>query len=634
MTHRLLAATLLVALFPAAGCTLYFGDDGPQCSDVSDGAFGEELRDPNTGACTYLGGGGGGGCYDYFDAELPPDYDWASCYSGCEGLDEASCAAADSCRGAYYESCPECDDISPPEFYGCWGVAPSGPVTGGEDCAVLDAYGCSRRNDCQAVYGDAWGTGTGGDPAGGGAEDALYPAGMQFLYCQAEPVVQCGDQACPPGSHCEETCYPTDCACDPNTNDCECPPPYCESACVVDVPEVCLGVDCGDGYHCEAICPEADPTGDQIDGWCYAACEPDNGNTCEGVDCGDGYHCVEYCDGGGWDENGDGIVEGCYPACEPDSGACGDLQCAPGQRCGEQCVDVCEDPGAGGMGVCWTECFPTCIDEGQTCEDGQTCPDGSHCSTSCLPCDPANGDAGGMCGCVTTCEPDLNGCAAALCGPGTHCEESCFPCDPLPDGSGCEQPFCQVECVPDQGHDPGECYGEVACDALPPACPEGSVPGILGLCWSGFCIPEAACDPANPGECFGAVTDDQLAPTCPDGTTPGVLDGRYTGFCIPLWACETVGGCESFNTLDGCLSAEAQQLACAPTFVGTDCSCDAAGNCSCANLEFDRCVSTSGGCENAPMPDCAAPPDGCDYVGGGCVDGAWTCGELVCFPAP
>jgi hypothetical protein len=31
-----------------------------------------------------------------------------------------------------------------------------------------------------------------------------------------------------------------------------------------------------------------------------------------------------------------------------------------------------------------------------------------------------------------------------------------------------------------------------------------------------------------------------------------------------------------------------------------------------------------------PIIDCAAPPDGCNYVGGGCVDGSWTCGRLVC----
>ncbi len=34
-------------------------------------------------------------------------------------------------------------------------------------------------------------------------------------------------------------------------------------------------------------------------------------------------------------------------------------------------------------------------------------------------------------------------------------------------------------------------------------------------------------------------------------------------------------------------------------------------------------------CSGFPI-DCAAPPEGCDYVGGGCVEGRWTCGELTC----
>ena len=129
-----------------------------------------------------------------------------------------------------------------------------------------------------------------------------------------------------------------------------------------------------------------------------------------------------------------------------------------------------------------------------------------------------------MCGCVTTCEPDFNGCAAALCEEGTHCEEICEPCGPNMD---CDiAGACRVDCVPDEGHDPGECVGEVACDAMPPSCPDGTVPGIADLCWTGFCIPVEACAPTEPGECFGVVTDDQLTPDCPDGTTPGSIDGH------------------------------------------------------------------------------------------------------------
>jgi hypothetical protein len=31
-----------------------------------------------------------------------------------------------------------------------------------------------------------------------------------------------------------------------------------------------------------------------------------------------------------------------------------------------------------------------------------------------------------------------------------------------------------------------------------------------------------------------------------------------------------------------------------------------------------------------PIPDCAAPPPGCNYINGGCVNGQWTCGTLSC----
>ena len=42
-----------------------------------------------------------------------------------------------------------------------------------------------------------------------------------------------------------------------------------------------------------------------------------------------------------------------------------------------------------------------------------------------------------------------------------------------------------------------------------------------------------------------------------------------------------------------------------------------------------------GTCEAAstcsgPIIDCAAPPMGCNYHGGGCVNGSWTCGHLAC----
>ena len=55
-------------------------------------------------------------------------------------------------------------------------------------------------------------------------------------------------------------------------------------------------------------------------------------------------------------------------------------------------------------------------------------------------------------------------------------------------------PGAQFEkCIPEPSTDPGQCTVPVACDALPPACPANEVPGVLGSCWSGICIPERYC---------------------------------------------------------------------------------------------------------------------------------------------
>lgn len=138
-------------------------------------------------------------------------------------------------------------------------------------------------------------------------------------------------------------------------------------------------------------------------------------------------------------------------------------------------------------------------------------------------------------------EPNPNGCYADDdCLPGYECTAA-TECEPPPgcgaDGQPCPD-VCWGRCVPvDDSSGPGTCDGEVACDALPPSCPEGTVPGIADGCWTGWCIPVEDCDPNDPGECFGEVACDEMAPACPGGTVPGVRDGCYTGYCIPLGAC-------------------------------------------------------------------------------------------------
>jgi hypothetical protein len=42
---------------------------------------------------------------------------------------------------------------------------------------------------------------------------------------------------------------------------------------------------------------------------------------------------------------------------------------------------------------------------------------------------------------------------------------------------------------------PGRCWDPVACDAAPPACPTGTVPGIANGCYTQACIPTDLCEP-------------------------------------------------------------------------------------------------------------------------------------------
>jgi hypothetical protein len=155
--------TLCLALpLLLTGCIISGGSDPKPCDDILvDQAPSIELRDPESGVCTFQGGGGGGGgggsCDDWggggdptpspTEPQAPGAFlDWAACYQGCEGLDEQSCLTTSACRAAYI------DEGGVSSFYECWGTAPSGPIQGGA-CENLDAFACSLHDDCSAVHG-------------------------------------------------------------------------------------------------------------------------------------------------------------------------------------------------------------------------------------------------------------------------------------------------------------------------------------------------------------------------------------------------------------------------------------------------------------------------------------------------
>ena len=128
-------------VFAIAGCELYGGDDECVVYDNQAGAAIQayELRDPMTGACQAFGGCDNS-CEPCASAALP-EPDWAQCNGACEGLAEQACQATARCRAIY----------AGVTFYQCWGIAPSGPVSGGS-CSTLDAYGCSQHDDCMALH--------------------------------------------------------------------------------------------------------------------------------------------------------------------------------------------------------------------------------------------------------------------------------------------------------------------------------------------------------------------------------------------------------------------------------------------------------------------------------------------------
>jgi hypothetical protein len=237
-------AVLVLVVF--SGCGIYFGDDDDDttCDYGTAGAPGypaQELRDPNTGQCSYYGGGYP--CDDYC-APCPAtdiaEPDWGSCYSQCEGLTETACIQTAGCFAAYTDN-PAAD--GPNVFKGCWQTAPSGPIHG--TCTGNNAQECSRHDDCSAVYIT-------------NSDNANYP--LEFEACVPEDGSGCD---CQVGYHCEEACMG-----DPNT-------PTCTTTCVQDL--TCAAVDCGPGYTCAEVC-EVDANGVST---CHPTCVVDQ--ACEAV---------------------------------------------------------------------------------------------------------------------------------------------------------------------------------------------------------------------------------------------------------------------------------------------------------------------------------------------------------------
>lgn len=529
MTHwlcRTLAAAFIAAT--TSGCTLYFGDDtGDDCQlfgAADEAAAG--LRNPQTNQCDFFGGGGGGcGPQPVDTAEDAPGFqpspnDWASCFTECEGLSETDCFGAERCRATYLQCPPGADCFR--QFSGCVGIAPSGPATG-EACQGLDAYGCSRHNDCVAIYSTT-------DVPGDG-----YEGTGVFIGCDAEPA----GQGCFSSSDC-----PAGYECTVDQGECN-PPPGCgaDGTC----PDVCFGqcvpsgglcaaVDCGPGFHCEEVCPTpmSDEAGVPIPpDECQVTCVPDE-NFCP-IECPPNSLCVEVCPPCMYP--GDPACgEPCRYECQPvGGGVCEGFDCGTDSHCEERCFPC--DPLPDGTGCEMPFCEPFCVPNGPDVCDTTTCSPGEHCEIQCTG-DPT--DPGTMSTCVATCVPDPGlGCDSVDCAPGTHCIETCLPV-PCMDPMGCPE-LCRAECIPDG---PGSCEGVVLCDSLPPVCPPGTSPGVENGCWTGYCIPNDQCETPPPAACEEETSEMACSarPECQPiftGTCWPNPDGSYTCIDTVFVRCES-----------------------------------------------------------------------------------------------
>ncbi len=184
------------------GCSLYWSDSGSgggsdACSGPPTTYPQAQVRDPQTGQCVGYGEVTCTPCGGCTTTEMPIG-DYALCDTSCTGLAEATCLATAGCQAEYL-------DTGALAFWGCYAVAPSGPLEG--SCDGLDDHQCSRHDDCTAVYKpvDASGNTT-------------------FEACVAEPpacATLTTESDCTARGDCEPIYTGYDCTCDPSGCTCK-----------------------------------------------------------------------------------------------------------------------------------------------------------------------------------------------------------------------------------------------------------------------------------------------------------------------------------------------------------------------------------------------------------------------------
>lgn len=171
---RLLPALALA--LPSSACLIHLGDDDATPCALSDTepAFDVALTlllDPSTLTCVQFDFGSCNACGECPPGPLGALPSWGACQSQCTGLSEIACDNTAGCRTTYDHACltgeGPCTAFTP--FLGCFAIDMTGPAEG--SCEGLDAFECSRHENCLATYLDSGLCGNGRDDDGDGQTD-------------------------------------------------------------------------------------------------------------------------------------------------------------------------------------------------------------------------------------------------------------------------------------------------------------------------------------------------------------------------------------------------------------------------------------------------------------------------------
>jgi len=182
---RLLAVVSILLLTTSFGCLLEeHGQGGDDCLLTPTGTGGLDTggtaslpapqRNPQDLICESFGGGGCDPACGPCPQALAPIPTWGFCGSACENLDEASCAADDTCRVVKDARCA-IDGTCLTDFIGC--LPTDQFVDRNIVCQQADSQSCSENPTCTAFHRN--------DPCGL-AVDGVCP--RDFVFCMPEGV--------------------------------------------------------------------------------------------------------------------------------------------------------------------------------------------------------------------------------------------------------------------------------------------------------------------------------------------------------------------------------------------------------------------------------------------------------------